>query len=62
MLETVLFIFEDFFNNDKIMQCIKDLPKTRNTIKDQILKIPENITNQQFADFKLYNVFSICLD
>ncbi|VVC24466.1 Hypothetical protein CINCED_3A013459 [Cinara cedri] len=41
---------------------IKNLPITRNTIKDRILKIAENITNQQFANFKLCNVFSICLD
>jgi len=33
------------------MQRIKDLPVTRNTVKDQILEIAENITNQQFADF-----------
>lgn len=53
---------KDFSNKDKIMQRIKDLPITRNTVKDRILKIAKNITNQQFADFKLCNVFSICLD
>lgn len=62
MLETAPFLFEDFSNKDKIMQRIKDLPITRNTVKDRILKIAENITNQQIADFKLCNVFSICLD
>ncbi|XP_060864294.1 SCAN domain-containing protein 3-like [Metopolophium dirhodum] len=61
MLETAPFLFEDFSNKDKIMQRIKDLPITRNTVKDRILKISENITNQQFADFKYCNVFLICL-
>jgi len=62
MLETAPFLFEDFFNKDKIIQRIKDLPITRNTVKARILKIAENITNQQFSDFKLCNLFSICLD
>jgi len=50
MLETAPFLFEDFSNKDKIMQRIKDLPITRNTVKARILKLAENITNQQFAD------------
>jgi hypothetical protein len=50
MLETASFLFDDFFNKDKIMQRIKDLPLTRNTVKDRILKIAEDITNQQFVD------------
>ncbi|CAI6355588.1 unnamed protein product [Macrosiphum euphorbiae] len=42
MLETAPFLFEDFSNKDKIMQRIKDLPITRNTVKSRILKIAEN--------------------
>lgn len=62
MLETAPFLFEVFANIDKIVKCIKDLPITRNTVKDRVLKIVENITNQQTTDFKLCNLFSICLD
>jgi len=45
MLVTALFINEDFGNRDKIMQRLKDLLITRNTVKDRFLKIAENITN-----------------
>jgi len=62
MLETTPFLFEHFSNKDKTMQRIKNLPMTRNTVKDRVFKVAENITNQQITDFKLCNVFSICLN
>ncbi|GFV97492.1 uncharacterized protein TNCV_2040001 [Trichonephila clavipes] len=39
--------FDDFDNKDKIIQRIKDVPLSRNTMKDRILKLAENVTDQQ---------------
>ncbi|GFS54292.1 DDE_Tnp_IS1595 domain-containing protein [Trichonephila clavipes] len=36
-----------FDNKDKIIQRIKDVPLSRNTMKDRILKLAENVTDQQ---------------
>ncbi|GFX09577.1 general transcription factor II-I repeat domain-containing protein 2A [Trichonephila clavipes] len=35
-------LFDDFDNKDKIIQRIKDVPLSRNTMKDRILKLAEN--------------------
>ncbi|GFX63169.1 DUF4371 domain-containing protein [Trichonephila clavipes] len=40
-------LFEDFDNKDKIIQRIKDVHLSINTIKDRILKLAENVTDQQ---------------
>ncbi|GFV61405.1 general transcription factor II-I repeat domain-containing protein 2A [Trichonephila clavipes] len=40
-------LFDDFDNKDKIIQRIKDVPLSRNTMKDRILKLAENVTDQQ---------------
>ncbi|GFY16481.1 general transcription factor II-I repeat domain-containing protein 2A [Trichonephila clavipes] len=40
-------LFDDFDNKDKIIQRIKDVPLSRNTMKDKILKLAENVTDQQ---------------
>ncbi|GFX34152.1 general transcription factor II-I repeat domain-containing protein 2A [Trichonephila clavipes] len=40
-------LFDDFDNKDKISQRIKDFPLSRNTMKDRILKLAENVTYQQ---------------
>ncbi|GFS68645.1 general transcription factor II-I repeat domain-containing protein 2A [Trichonephila clavipes] len=48
-------LFDDFDNKDKIIQRIKDVPQSRNTMKDRILKLVENVTDQQKNDIK-------CLD
>ncbi|GFU70565.1 uncharacterized protein TNCV_748571 [Trichonephila clavipes] len=39
-------LFDDFDNKDKIIQRIKDVPLSRNTMKDRILKLAENVTDQ----------------
>ncbi|GFV63321.1 general transcription factor II-I repeat domain-containing protein 2A [Trichonephila clavipes] len=46
-LACVLSFFDDFDNKDKIIQRIKDIPLSRNTINDRILKLEENVTDQQ---------------
>lgn len=55
-------LFEDFDNKDKIIQRIKDTPLSRNTIKERILKLAENITDQQKIDIKDASFISLCLD
>ncbi|GFV11753.1 general transcription factor II-I repeat domain-containing protein 2A [Trichonephila clavipes] len=40
-------LFDDFDNKDKIIQRIKDVPLSRDTMKDRILKLAENVTDQQ---------------
>ncbi|GFV12778.1 uncharacterized protein TNCV_1367481 [Trichonephila clavipes] len=40
-------LFDDFDNKDEIIQRIKDIPLSRNAIKDRILKLSENVTDQQ---------------
>ncbi|GFU07795.1 general transcription factor II-I repeat domain-containing protein 2A [Trichonephila clavipes] len=43
-------LFDDFDNKDKIIQRIKDVPLSRNTMKDRILKLAENVTDHQKND------------
>ncbi|GFX71206.1 general transcription factor II-I repeat domain-containing protein 2A [Trichonephila clavipes] len=55
-------LFEDFDNKDKIIQRIKDVPLSRNTMKDRILKLAENVTDQQKNDINSAPFISLCLD
>ncbi|GFV26135.1 general transcription factor II-I repeat domain-containing protein 2A [Trichonephila clavipes] len=43
-------LLDDFDNKDKINQRIKDVPLSTNTMKDRILKLAENCTDQQKID------------
>lgn len=49
-LKCAPILFEDFENNEKIIQRIKDLSLARNTVKDRILDIASNINQQQKND------------
>ncbi|GFW10449.1 uncharacterized protein TNCV_892441 [Trichonephila clavipes] len=55
-------LFDDFDNKDKIIQRIKDVPLSRNTMKDRILKLAENVTDQQKNDINSAPLISLCLD
>ncbi|XP_071052598.1 SCAN domain-containing protein 3-like [Onthophagus taurus] len=55
-------LFYDFDNIDKIIQRIKDTPLSRNTIKERILKLTENVTDQQKIDISSASFISVCLD
>ncbi|GFW17494.1 general transcription factor II-I repeat domain-containing protein 2A [Trichonephila clavipes] len=57
-------LFDDFDNKDKIIQRIKDIPPSRNTIKDRILKLEENVTDQQKKkkDINSASFISLCID
>ncbi|GFX58799.1 general transcription factor II-I repeat domain-containing protein 2A [Trichonephila clavipes] len=61
-LECVPSLFDDFYNKDKIIQRIKDVPLSRNKIKDRILKLAENVTDQQKNDINSAPFISLCLD
>ncbi|GFV49867.1 general transcription factor II-I repeat domain-containing protein 2A [Trichonephila clavipes] len=50
------------FDKDKIIQRIKDVPLSRNTMKDIILKLAENVTDQQKNDVNSAPFISLCLD
>ncbi|GFW40152.1 general transcription factor II-I repeat domain-containing protein 2A [Trichonephila clavipes] len=55
-------LFDDFDNKDKIIQRIKDVPLSRNTMTDRILKLAENVTDQQKNDINSAPFISLCLD
>ncbi|GFU43704.1 general transcription factor II-I repeat domain-containing protein 2A [Trichonephila clavipes] len=55
-------LFDDFDNKDKIIQRNKDVPLSRNTMKDKILKLAENVTDQQKKDINSAPFISLCLD
>ncbi|GFT75654.1 uncharacterized protein TNCV_4557651 [Trichonephila clavipes] len=55
-------LFDDFDNKDKIIQRIKDVPLSRNTMKGRILKLAENVTDQQKNDINSVPFISLCLD
>ncbi|GFV43055.1 general transcription factor II-I repeat domain-containing protein 2A [Trichonephila clavipes] len=55
-------LFDDFDNKGKIIQRIKDVPLSRNTMKDRILKLAENVTGQQKNDINSAHFISLCLD
>ncbi|GFT37028.1 uncharacterized protein TNCV_175471 [Trichonephila clavipes] len=55
-------LFDDFDNKDKIIQRIKDVPLSRNTMKDIILKLAENVTDHQKNDINSASFISLCLD
>ncbi|GFV98028.1 general transcription factor II-I repeat domain-containing protein 2A [Trichonephila clavipes] len=52
-------LFDDFDDKDKIIQRIKDIPPSRNTIKDRILKLEENVTDQQKKDINSASFISL---
>ncbi|GFU51965.1 uncharacterized protein TNCV_3734671 [Trichonephila clavipes] len=55
-------LFDDFDNKHKIIQRIKDVPLSRNTMKDRILKLAENVTDQQKNDINSAPFISLYLD
>lgn len=55
-------LFDDFSNKQQIINRIKDLPASRNTVKDRIIKISEDVSKQLKSDLDNVGMFSICLD
>ncbi|GFY07712.1 general transcription factor II-I repeat domain-containing protein 2B [Trichonephila clavipes] len=61
-LACALSLFDDFNNKDKIIQRIKDVPLSRNPMKDRTLKLAENVTDQQKNYINSAPFISLCLD
>ena len=47
---------------EKIIQRIKEIPLSRNTVKVRILVMADNVSHQQSTDITSCDLFSICLD
>jgi hypothetical protein len=62
MFHCAPFLFDSFSEKEIIIQHIKYLPVSRNTIKDRILKMKTNIADQLKKDIGSGKFFSICLD
>ncbi|XP_055380766.1 zinc finger BED domain-containing protein 5-like [Condylostylus longicornis] len=62
MLKAASSLFQDFNNKEKILQRIQELQMSRNTIKQRILKMSINISEQLQTDINSCDFFSICLD
>ena len=61
-LECASVLFEIFKEKEKIIQRIKEIPLSRNTIKVGILDIADNVSHQQSTDITSCDLMSICLD
>ena len=59
-LECALFLFENFAEKEKIIQCIKHLSLSRKTVK--ILKLESDTTKQLTQDLSSCKYSSICVD
>ncbi|CAK6435131.1 unnamed protein product [Pipistrellus nathusii] len=55
-------LFRDFTNKAEILKKIKELPLSAKTVKDRIVKMSSNITDQQAEDLKLVSALSIAVD
>ncbi|MBN3284796.1 GTD2B protein, partial [Polyodon spathula] len=55
-------LFHDFPNKDKIVQRITDMPLSRNTVKDRILRMAEDVSQQLTAELQKSEFYSLCLD
>lgn len=62
MLQAAPGLFQDFNNKEQIIQRIKELQLSRNTVKDRILKMSTNISEQLHNDINKCDYISICLD
>lgn len=55
-------LFEDFPNKNDILKRINELPVARNTVKDRIIAMDKDVTDQLLIDLRNAGMFSICLD
>jgi len=60
-LKKSIIFFQDFTNKNEIIKRINDLPVSRNTVKDRIICMSNDIANQLQTDLASENYFSICL-
>jgi hypothetical protein len=55
-------LFEDFPNKQQIVNRIEEMPASRNTVKDRIIRMSEDVSEQMKADLDNAQMFSVCLD
>ena len=53
-------LFEDFPNKTDILKRIDELPVARNTVKDRIIAINQDVTDQLLIDLRSAGIFLIC--
>ncbi|XP_062887396.1 general transcription factor II-I repeat domain-containing protein 2A-like isoform X1 [Mobula hypostoma] len=61
-LECAPFLFNGFLEKEKIIQRIKGLPVSSNTIEERILMMGTNVAEQLTKDISSCKFLSICLD
>ncbi|XP_013358565.1 PREDICTED: general transcription factor II-I repeat domain-containing protein 2A-like isoform X1 [Chinchilla lanigera] len=54
-------LFHDFPNKDKIMQRISEMPLSRNTVKDRVLRMAGDVSQQLTTDLQKAACYSMCL-
>ena len=55
-------LFHDFSNRHEILQRISDLPLNRNTVKDRVLRMAQDVSLQLTTDLQKPSCYSMCLD
>ncbi|XP_013000519.1 protein FAM200A isoform X1 [Cavia porcellus] len=55
-------LFHDFPNKDKIIQRISEMPLSRNTVKDRVLRMASDVSQQLGTDLQEAACYSMCLD
>ncbi|MEE6518924.1 hypothetical protein FKM82_030246 [Ascaphus truei] len=62
MLAVSNSLFHDFPNKDKIKQRISEMPLSRNTFKDRVLRMASDVSQQLTTDLQKAACYSMCLD
>ncbi|XP_076308511.1 general transcription factor II-I repeat domain-containing protein 2A-like [Tachypleus tridentatus] len=55
-------LFSDFSNKREILQRICEVPLSRNTVKDRILRMANDVNQQLSTDLQKTSCYSMCLD
>lgn len=55
-------LFHDFQNKDKIVQRTSEMPLSRNTAKDRILRVAADVSQSLLVTYKKTPFYSKCLD
>ena len=61
-LECALVLFANFKEKEKIIQRIKEILLSTNTVKVRILDVADNVSHQKSTDITSCDLMSICLD
>lgn len=62
MLAVSNSLFHEFPNKDKIKQRISEMPLSRNTVKDRVLRMASDVSQQLTTDLQKAACYSMCLD